>query len=232
MLIRNKLLATVLVAPLVFSTGQLQALTVDKDCSYTDTTVSETAGTITATRNYKSATADYSENHRVCVVKFDANIDGKWRKAHANYIFGPNLSQNDACEKAKEKAKVRVLEQHALVVINSNTQNKCVEVLRSKPKVVYVDRPVYVEKKVYVNRPVVKKVYVNRPAVQYNSQPRVMGNVVGPAQCYVDCVRGNCSCYDALIRKKNRGLLGFSNNELMGLFNFGQLIYGQYSMRN
>jgi hypothetical protein len=123
------------------------------------------------------------------VVKFDANIDGKWRKAHANYIFGPNLSQNDACEKAKEKAKVKVLEQHAPVVISSSTQNKCAETLRSKPKVVYVDRPVYVE----------KKVYVHRPTKQNSSHSRR----VGPAQCYADCVRGNCRCYDALLEERN-----------------------------
>jgi hypothetical protein len=217
----------------------LQALTADKNCDYTDTTVSETAGTITATRNYKSATADYSEKHRVCVVKFDANVDGKWQKAHANYIFGPNLSENVACEKAKEKARVKVLEQHAPVVINSNTQNKCVETLRSKPEVVYVDRPVvkkvYVDrpvvKKVYVDRPVVKKVYVNRsPVRQHNSKPRR----VGPAQCYADCVRGNCECYDILAEEKKRSnsVFGLGNTELINLFNFGQLIYGQIGMRN
>jgi len=183
----------------VFSTGQLQAfVTVDKDCDYTDTTVSRTAGTITATRNYKSATADYSENHRVCVVQFDANMDGKWRKASANYIFGPNLSENVACEKAKEKAKIKVLEQHAPVIINSKTQNMCVETLRSKPKVVYVDRPVV--KKVYVDRTVIKKVYVDRaPDHQNTSKPKR----VGPAQCYADCVRGNCECYDILVAEKN-----------------------------
>ena len=225
MLIRNKLLATALAVPLVFSIGPLQALTADKNCDYTDTTVSKTAGTITATRNYKSATADYSENHRVCVVKFDANIDGKWQKAHANYIFGPNLSQNDACEKAKEKAKVKVLEKHAPVVINSNTQNKCVETLRSKPKVVYVDRPVYVEKKVYVNKP---RTVVRQHS--HNSTSRRMG----PAQCYAECVKGNCECYDTLYQeKKNRNsLFGLDNGQLMKLFNFGQLIYGQVGMRN
>jgi len=224
MLIRNKLLATALAVPLMLSIGQLQALTVDKDCDYTDTTVSRTAGTITATRNYKSATADYSENHRVCVVQFDANMDGKWRKASANYIFGPNLSENVACEKAKEKAKIKVLEQHAPVIINSKTQNKCVETLRSKPKVVYVDRPVYVEKKVYVNKPVVRN----------NPQRTPQRKKVGPAQCYADCVRGNCECYDTLAeeKRKRNSILGFGSNELVKLFNFGQLIYGQVGMRN
>ena len=188
-MLKTRVLVTALALPLMFSIGQLQALTVDKDCNYTDTTVSETTGTITATRNYKSATADYSESHRVCVVRFDASVNGKWRSAHANYIFGPNLSENVACDKAKEKAKVSVLEQHAPVIINSKTQNECVEILKSKPKVVYVDRPVYVEKKVYVNKPI----------NQNTSKPKR----VGPAQCYADCVRGNCECYDILVAEKN-----------------------------
>ena len=219
-MLKTRVLATALALPLVFSVGQLQALTVDKDCNYTDTTVSETTGTIAATRNYKSATADYSESHRVCVVRFDASVNGKWRSAHANYIFGPNLSENVACDKAKEKAKVSVLEQYAPVIINSKTQNKCVEILKSKPKVVYVDRPVYVEKKVYVNKPIVRNI------------PR--RKKVGPAQCYADCVRGNCECYDTLAeeKRKRNSILGLGSTQLMTLFNFGQLIYGQYGMRN
>ena len=176
---RNRLLATAFVVPLVFSVGQSQALTVDSNCDYTDTTISKTAGTITATRNYKSETADYQEKHRICVVKFDANVNGTWQKAHAQYIFGPNLSEDAACEKAKEKAKVKVLEQFASVEIGSEVQSTCVETLRSNPKVVYVERPktAHVErpKIVYVARPVYikRRVYVNRPIVQNNPYPRI-----------------------------------------------------------
>ena len=202
------------------------SLALEAECDYTDNTTVKTVGTITSVQNFHSETANYHENHRVCVVKFDVKINGTWQKAHDYYVFGPDLSENTACEKATEKAKVKALEQFAPVRVNSQTQSVCAEITQPKERVVYIEKPVYVEKKIYVNNPVQRRV-VQRP-VHVNRN--INNHIPGPASCYSACVRGDCRCYDALAEQKrrNNSLLGMNNGQLMGLFNWGSILYSQF----
>ena len=205
------------------------SLALEAECNYTDNTTVKTAGTITSVRDFHSETANYHENHRVCVVKFDVEIDGTWQKAHDYYVFGPDLSENVACEKATEKAKVKALERFAPVHVNSQTQSVCTEITQPKERVVYIEKPVYVEKKIYVNRPIRTVRHVQRRVVHRSSN----NNMPDPASCYLACVKGDCRCYSAMLaqRQRDNSLFGMNNGQLMGLFNWGTMLYGQFGRR-
>ena len=103
--------ARYLALPLILVCGSANALEVT--CDYSDRTVVKTVGKIEKTRNFRKETADYAEEKRVCAVKFDAKIGKNWVETHYFYVFVPEMSENNACDKAKEKAKVKALEQFA-----------------------------------------------------------------------------------------------------------------------
>ena len=77
----------------------------ESECEYIDMTHVKTIGNIEQTRNYEQETAHYAEEKRVCAVKIDVKIGKNWVKTQDFYVFGPEMSQNDACNKAKDKAK-------------------------------------------------------------------------------------------------------------------------------
>ena len=96
-------------------------------CDYSDRTIVKTVGTIDGIRNFSSKVANYAEEKRICAVKFDAKVGKKWYKTKNFYVFGPDMSQTEACNKAKDKAKITVLEQHAPQLVTSNVEHVCTE---------------------------------------------------------------------------------------------------------
>lgn len=109
------------------------------NCNYSDKTQVKSVGTIDGIRNFTSKTADYAEEKRICAVKFDAKVGKKWYKTKNFYVFGPDMSQTDACNKAKDKAKITVLEEHAPQLVTNNVEHVCTEktpetVVKVQPK--------------------------------------------------------------------------------------------------
>ena len=46
---------------------------------------------------------------RKCVVDIEARVDGKWHPSKGEYMFGPDMSQVDACTHAEDRAKKKVM---------------------------------------------------------------------------------------------------------------------------
>ena len=113
------------------------------NCEFSDKTTAELVGKIDGIRNFESKTADYAEEKRVCAVGFEAKIGKKWYKTRDFYVFGPDMSQSEACNKAKDKAKLKVLEQFAPQLVTSNVNHYCEEKTPEK----IVEAPVKQEKK-------------------------------------------------------------------------------------
>ena len=97
------------------------------NCNYSDNTQVKSVGTIDGIRNFTSKTAEYAEEKRICAVKFDAKVGKKWYKTKGFYVFGPDMSQTEACNKAKDKAKITVLEEHAPQLVTNNVEHVCTE---------------------------------------------------------------------------------------------------------
>ena len=115
------------------------AFALEADCKYIDKTVAKTTGIIESTRNFRRETAVYAEEKRVCAVKIDVKIDEKWHKTKGFYIFGPNMAENEACDKALNKAKVSALQQHAPEEIDSETEYVCNETIKVGPEIKEVE---------------------------------------------------------------------------------------------
>ena len=46
---------------------------------------------------------------RKCMVSIEARVDGKWYPSKGEYMFGPDMSQVDACTHAEDRAKKQVM---------------------------------------------------------------------------------------------------------------------------
>lgn len=124
-------------------------------CQYSDKTSVKTMGKIDEIRNFSYTIHDNSDKNtpnfgenRVCAVKMDVKIDETWHEVGNWYMFGPDISQNDACEIAKDKAKVYALQKHVPQIVESETEHGCEETIGERPKPVEI----IVEKEVIVYR--------------------------------------------------------------------------------
>ena len=206
MIIRAKYLAL----PLVILCNSAFAIDVnDVNCNYSDKTQVESVGTIDGVRNYNSKATDYAEEKRICAVTFDAKVGEKWYKTKGFYIYGPEMSQNEACNKAKDKAKVKVLEQHTPQLVTSDVEHTCTE--KTPEKVVKQDAQPIIEQKVAQN---------NDPDVFYHSN----GN------CYVkDTAKyPHCHLYNSNSIDMHKSRRHNSNVSLLNLWNLGTMVIGQW----
>ena len=172
----------------------------DSECTYIDKTVVKTTGTIEQTRNYEYETAKYTDDKRVCVVKLDAKIGKKWVKTQDFYVFGPEMSQNEACNKAKDKAKVKALEKHVPQIVTSNTNQHCREkivneIVNKEPEVTYKKIPN--EKVVRKNSIVCVALSITSllkptPYINARCQARKVSTIVGSEEIRV----GMCRYYN------------------------------------
>lgn len=174
----------------------------DVNCDYSDKTVVKTTGKIDGIRNYSSKVADYAEEKRVCAVKFDAKVGKKWYETKNFYIFGPDMSQTEACNKAKDKAKVMVLEQHTPQLVTSDVEHVCTEKTPKK---------VAQKKNVVIN---------GGPDVFYHPN----GN------CYTKdtALYPHCHLFNSNSVNMHNSRKHDSNVSLMKLFNFGTMFIGQW----
>ena len=76
-------------------------------------------------KDYTQKVEDHTNNTRRCTVNMSINIDGKWYDAEGSYIFGPSLSQNEACKKADDRAKEDVLRLAAPEVVTGQKYLNC-----------------------------------------------------------------------------------------------------------
>jgi len=170
----------------------------DSECTYVDNTVIQTTGTIEQIRNYKYETAQYTDDKRVCAVQIDVKIGGKWIKTQDFYVFGPEMSQNEACLKAKDKAKVKALEEYVPQVVTSNTNQHCREkIVNKEPGVTY--KKILKEKVVKENSIVCSALSILMPGPYINvkCEARKVPTIAGSNQVGV----GTCRDYS---RKETR----------------------------
>ena len=77
---------------------------------------------------------------RKCVVDIEARVDGKWHPSKGEYMFGPDMSQVDACTHAENRAKKKVMREIIPETMTSEKNLKC-DLTSSKKscKVVYMN---------------------------------------------------------------------------------------------
>ena len=77
---------------------------------------------------------------RKCMVSIEARVDGKWYPSKAEYMFGPDMSQVDACTHAEDRAKKKVMREIIPETMPSEKNLKC-DLTSSKKscKVIYMN---------------------------------------------------------------------------------------------
>ena len=77
---------------------------------------------------------------RKCVVDIEARVDGKWYPSKGEYMFGPDMSQVDACTHAEDRAKKKVMREIIPETMTSEKNLKC-DLTSSKKscKVIYMN---------------------------------------------------------------------------------------------
>ena len=97
----------------------------EKPCSYGVNISSTTSHTIQKIKNVKFNTVGYYKDVNQCIATFDAKIDGRWYIAEGSYIYGPDISESQACKQAKQKAKVNIISQVSPEYVSSETIYEC-----------------------------------------------------------------------------------------------------------
>ena len=62
---------------------------------------------------------------RKCMVSIEARVDGKWYPSKGEYMFGPDMSQVDACTHAEDRAKKQVMREKIPETLKSEKNLNC-----------------------------------------------------------------------------------------------------------
>ena len=129
----NKLIT--LVSVLLTSTALAEA-----PCDYNSKDKVVYEGSIESVRVLKKNVKSHVEDTRKCTMNIEARIKGKWYPSDANYVFGPDMSEVDACGIAENRAKVKVMRTILPETLKSEKNLKCsLTNVKSSCKVVYID---------------------------------------------------------------------------------------------
>jgi hypothetical protein len=116
------------------------ALATETPCDYTTKTKVVYEGSIESVRVVKKDVQKYVEDTRKCTMNIEARIKGVWYPSKANYIFGPDMSELDACSLAENRAKTKVMRTIIPETLKSENNLKCDLTSPKKScKVVYIN---------------------------------------------------------------------------------------------
>ena len=75
-----------------------------------------------------------------CVMSIEARVKGKWYPSKGEYMFGPDMSQEDACGLAENRAKVKVMREVIPETLKSEKNLKCdLTNVKKSCKVIYMN---------------------------------------------------------------------------------------------
>ena len=62
---------------------------------------------------------------RKCMVSIEARVDGAWHPSKGEYMFGPDMSQMDACNHAEDRAKKGIMREIIPETLKSEKNLNC-----------------------------------------------------------------------------------------------------------
>ena len=97
-------------------------------------------GHIESVKLVKREVLRYVEDSRKCTMSIEARIKGEWYPSNASYVFGPDMSQVDACGLAENRAKVKVMREIIPETLKSEKNLKCTLTnVKNSCKVIYIN---------------------------------------------------------------------------------------------
>lgn len=94
-------------------------------CQYDNEIVTNYSAKIDKIKNYNRSVKRYVDDTMKCNVSFDAIAGYKTYSVKDSYVYGPDMSANDACNQADLKAKHQLIRAVASEEISSKVNMKC-----------------------------------------------------------------------------------------------------------
>jgi len=116
---QNKILATFL------STLLTTSALADAPCDFESKSKVVYEGKLESVRLIKKDISPHVEDTRKCTMSIEARVKGKWYPSKASYIFGPDMSQMDACGLAENRAKIKVMREVIPETLTGEKNLKC-----------------------------------------------------------------------------------------------------------
>ena len=119
------------------------ALATETPCDYKSKDNIIYEGSIESIRVIKKDVKKYVEDTRKCSMNIEALIESKWYPSTGSYIFGPDMSELDACSLAENRAKIKVMRTIIPETLKSEKNLKCDLTSPKKScRVVFIDAEV------------------------------------------------------------------------------------------
>ena len=182
----------------------------DVPCEYDKTVETNWTQQIEKTSNIDKKVFPYVEDTRKCIMSMDVTIDGTTYPTEGAYVFGPDMTENDACEQATVKAKKKVIGEVSPEVLTAKTEMNCstkdpVQITEAQPE----ETPVIQEGVPVVTERIISRKIIDvtpAPVVQYipnSSQGFTIGGITiffgnphrKAGKCYANWQTGGTDCY-------------------------------------
>jgi len=112
----------------------------DAPCNFDSKSKVIYEGKLESVRLIKKDISPHVEDTRKCTMSIEARVKGKWYPSKASYIFGPDMSQMDACGLAENRAKVKVMREVIPETLTGEKNLKCsLTNVKNSCKIVYMN---------------------------------------------------------------------------------------------
>jgi hypothetical protein len=108
-------------------------------------------GHIESTKVISKKVFPYVDDTRKCRITLQSRIEGQWYPASAEYVFGPDLSESEACSQAETRAKRKIMNEVLPETMDGTKNLNCdLTTVKKSCKVIYMNvlMPVIGEQKV------------------------------------------------------------------------------------
>jgi len=179
----------------------------DSPCDYVKDVQTNWTQQIEKTSNIDKKVFPYDEDTRKCIMTMDVTIDGQTYPAEGSYVFGPDMSENDACDNATVNAKKSVISEVSPEILSATTEMNCSiqenpVVAEAPTETVTIQEGTPVETETIISRKIVDRSTDN--VVQYIPDGKTInigGFTIGfnhgrePGKCYANWHTGGTDCY-------------------------------------
>ena len=109
-------------------------------CDYESNDLIQYEGSIESVRVIDKKVYPYVEDTRICTMHIESRIKGEWYSSRGKYIFGSDMSEDEACSLAENRAKVKVMREKLPEKLTSKRNLSCdLTTVRNSCKVIYMN---------------------------------------------------------------------------------------------
>ena len=176
----------------------------DSPCDYVKDVQTNWTQQIEKTSNIDRKVFPYVEDTRKCVMSMDVTINGQTYPAEGSYVFGPDMTENDACDNATVNAKKSIISEVSPEVLTAKTEMNCstkpqesVQVVESLPQESVIEEgvPVITEKVIDTTQAPVVQYIPNGNTISIGGFTIGFNGYKEPGKCYSNWRTGGTDCY-------------------------------------